>query len=76
MIKVFGCDRGGEFKSKAFDEHLERAGTIHHLTVHDSLASNGAAERANRTHMECARAMLAASGLPLNLWAEAVLHSI
>ena len=76
MIKVFGCNRGGEFKSKAFDEHLECAGTVRHLTVHDSPASNGAAERANRTHMECACAMLAASGLPSNLWAEAVLHSV
>jgi hypothetical protein len=47
VIKIFGCDRGGEFRSKAFDEHLEYAGTVHHLTVHDSPASNGAAERAN-----------------------------
>src|SRR5271154_5921341 len=76
VIKIFCCDRGGEFRSKAFDEHLEYAGTVRHLTVHDSPSSNGAVERANRTHMQCALAMLTASGLPQNLWAEAVLHSI
>ena len=75
-IKIFGTDRGGEFTSKAFNNHIENAGTVRHLTVHDSPSSNGAAERANRTHMECALAMIVASGLPKNLWGEAVLHSI
>jgi hypothetical protein len=46
-IHIFGCDRGGEFTSKEFTKHLENAGTVHHLTVHDSPSSNGAAERAN-----------------------------
>ena len=59
-----------------FDEHLKNKGTARHLTVHDSPASNGSAERANRTHVECALAMLTASGLPKNLWAEAILHSV
>jgi hypothetical protein len=53
-IKVFSCDCGGEFTSKAFNDHLEHAGTVQHLTVHDSAASNGSAEHANRTHVECA----------------------
>ena len=75
-IKIFGTDRGGKFTSKAFNEHLEEIGTIHHLTAHDSPSSNGAVERANQTHMECALAMLAASKLPENLWAEAVHHSV
>jgi hypothetical protein len=75
-IKIFGSDRGGEFTSKAFNEHLESKGTVRHLTVHDSPSSNGSAERANRTHLECAVAMLTASGLPKNLWAEAILHSV
>ena len=46
-IQIFGCDRGGEFTSKQFSEHLENAGMVCHLTVHDSPASNGVAERAN-----------------------------
>jgi GAG-pre-integrase domain len=76
VIKIFGSNRGGEFRSKVFDKHLEYAETVHHLMVHDSPASNGAAEWANRTHIECTHAMISASGLPCNLWAEAVLHSI
>ncbi len=43
-IKIFGCDRGGEFMSHEFTEHLENSGTVRHLTVHNSPASNGAAE--------------------------------
>ena len=46
-IKIFGCDCEGEFMSCEFTEHLEDSGTVHHLTVHDSPASNGAAEQAN-----------------------------
>ena len=75
-IRVFGSDRRGEFTSQIFDEHLEKKGTVRHLTVHDSPSSNGSAERANRTHLECAVAMLVSSGLPKSLWGEAVLHSV
>jgi hypothetical protein len=35
-IKIFGTDRGGEFTGAAFKAHLEKAGTVRHLTVHDS----------------------------------------
>jgi hypothetical protein len=75
VIKILGTDRGGEFMSNAFVEHLELQGTVRHLTVHDSPQSNGASERANRTHVELARAMLTAANLPRSLWAEAVRHS-
>jgi hypothetical protein len=75
-IKIFGCDRGGELTSKEFNNHLENAGTVRHLTVHDSPSSNGAAERGNRTHMNTARAMMIGAGLPRNLWAEAVRHDV
>ena len=70
-----GSDRGGEFTSTAFNEHLEKASTARHLTVHDSPASNSVAERANHTLLDGARAMLEASKLLGNLWAEAVNHS-
>jgi hypothetical protein len=43
-IKIFRSDRGGEFTSNEFSEHLENAGTVRHLTVHDFPASNGIAE--------------------------------
>ena len=75
-IETLGTDRGGEFTSKEFTTHLENAGTIRHLTVHDSPASNSASERGNRTHMDATRAILFASGLPKFLWAEAKQHIV
>ena len=75
-IAILGTDRGGEFTSKEFNEYLENSGTVRHLTVHDSPASNGVAERANRTLLDGARAMLEASKLPNNLWAEAISHHV
>ena len=75
-IAILGCDRGGEFTSTEFNNHLENAGTVRHLTVHNSPASNGIAEHANRTHLDGARAMLYESKLPKNLWAEAISHHV
>ena len=75
-VKIFRSDRSGEFTSHEFTEHLENSGTVHHLMVYDSLASNGTAERANRTLIEGTRALLHASGLPQYLWAEVHHHFI
>jgi hypothetical protein len=75
-IKILGSDHGGEFTSKDFNEHLERQESVRHLTVHDSPASNGASEHANRTHISGMHAMLIQSQLPKFLWAEAVNHSV
>ena len=49
-IETLGTDHGGEFMSKEFSTHLENAGTVRHLTVHDCPASNSASERGNQTH--------------------------
>ena len=75
-IKVFHSDRGGEFTSKAFSDHLKRQGTIRRLTVHDTPEYNGVAERVNRTALEKVRALLHESGLPHFLWGEALHHVI
>jgi len=75
-IKIFGCDRGGEFMSHEFTEHLEKSGTVHHLTVHDSPASNSVEEQENRTLIEGTHALLHTSGLPQYLWAEVHHHFI
>jgi hypothetical protein len=50
-IKIFGTDQGEEFMSAEFNEHLENAGTIRHLTIHDSPQSNRKSERSNQTHL-------------------------
>lgn len=44
-------------------------------TVHDTPEHNGVAERLNRTLVERVRAMIHASGLPKNLWGEAIMHA-
>ena len=75
-IGILGCDRGGEFTSQGFTDYLENAGTVRHLTVHDSPASNGVVERANRTHLDGARAMMETAKLPKNLWAEAINYHV
>ena len=75
-IAILGSDRGGKFKSSNFNEYLKNSGTVRHLTVHDSPASNGVAERANRTLLDRARSMLNASKLPKGLWAKAISHLV
>ena len=75
-IKRLHSDRGGEYLSNAFNEHLAEAGTVQNLTIHDTPEHNGVAERVNRTLLEKVRAMLHASGLPKFLWGEAINHAV
>ncbi|CDO71000.1 hypothetical protein BN946_scf184844.g4 [Trametes cinnabarina] len=74
-IKTIQSDRGGEYTSREFVEHLEKHGTTRRLTIHDSPQQNGKAERLNRTLVEHARALLFDAHLPKFLWGEAVLHA-
>src|SRR6266702_2850332 len=74
-IKVLRSDRGGEYLSEAFDRHLQSAGTVRRLTVHDTPQLNGVAERLNRTLVERIRAFTHSSGLPKFLWGEALRHA-
>jgi len=59
-----------------FVNHLKAQGTEQRLTVHDTPAHNGIAERHNRTILERIRALLHASGLPRFLWGEAARHVV
>ena len=71
-IKVLRSDRGGEYLSEAFNQHLQKAGTARKLTTHDTPQLNGIAERLNRTLLERIRAFTHTSGLPKSLWGEAL----
>jgi hypothetical protein len=51
-IKILHSDCGGEYTGKVFSSHLQKAGTIAKLTVHDTPEQNGVAERLNRTIAE------------------------
>ena len=75
-IKVLHSDRGGEYMDKSFILYLKSRGTEQRLTVHDTPAQNGVAERRNRTIVERVRALLHASGLPKFLWGEAARHVV
>ena len=75
MIKFLWTDRGGEFVSDAFSDHLAERGTKRELTTHDTHEQVGVVERWNRTKAELARAMLIDSKLPRFLWGEAMNHA-
>ena len=75
-IKKLHSDRGGEYLSKEFSDHLAKSGTKRNLTVHDTPEHNGVAERLNRTLLEKVRAMLHGGGLPKFLWGEAIKHAV
>jgi tellurite resistance-related uncharacterized protein len=51
-IKKLRSDRGGEYLSGPFDNHLAQAGTLRNLTVHNTPEYNGVSERLNRTLLE------------------------
>jgi transposase InsO family protein len=71
-VKINQSDRGGEFLSNDWEMYLQRKGTIRKLTVHNTPEHNGVTERFWRTIFNGVRALLSASGLPRNLWAEAL----
>jgi hypothetical protein len=75
-ISCLHCDRGGEYLDRNFLDFLDENGTNWKVTVHDMPEDNGVAERLNRTLMEKVRTLLIASGLPLFLWGEALLHAV
>lgn len=75
-MKVLHSDRGGEFISQDFADHLARQGIEQRLTVHDTPEHNGAAERVHLTILNMVRALLISSGLPRFLWGEALQHAV
>ncbi|KAJ9566879.1 hypothetical protein OSB04_002845 [Centaurea solstitialis] len=72
-IKILRSDRGGEYFSREFDAFCEENGIKHERTSPFTPQQNGLAERKNRTFVEMVNCMLNQSGLPTNLWGEALL---
>ena len=75
-LKRLRSDRGGEYLSTEFRDHLRSRGTERRLTTHDTPQHNGIAESLNRRLLERTRAILHQSGLPKFLWGEAVMHAV
>ena len=72
LMKELRSDRGKEFINKDMTDLLAKHGIKHNLSAPYTPQQNGVAERANRTVLEAARSMLAAKGVPVTLWGEAV----
>lgn len=72
-IKVLRSDRGGEYLSQEFGDHLKSCGIVSQLTPPGTPQWNGVSERRNRTLFDMVRSMMSASDLPLSFWGYALL---
>ncbi|CAI7808658.1 unnamed protein product [Closterium sp. NIES-53] len=75
VVKRIRTDRGGEFLGAEMTAWLEKQGIQRELTTAYTPQSNGVAERANRTILETARALLIESGVGNSMWPHAVRHA-
>ena len=73
-IKVIRSDRGGEYEAP-FGDFCSQHGIIHQTTAPYSPQQNGVARRKNRTLKAMMNALLLSSGLPQNLWGEAIISA-
>jgi hypothetical protein len=71
-LKSVRTDRGSEYLNQEMRGYFGEKGVVHQAGARYSPEQNGTAERLNRILMERSRAMLVDSGLPEELWAEAV----
>ena len=69
-LKVVRIDGGRELDNKLMEDYCKDHGITIKRIIPYSSASNGMAERANRTVIEGTRTMLEDAGFPKNLWAE------
>ncbi|KAI3764505.1 hypothetical protein L2E82_14514 [Cichorium intybus] len=71
-IKVLRSDRGGEYLSTNFMDHLKTCGIVSQLTPPGTPQHNGVSERRNRTLLDMVRSMMSRSTLPLSFWGYAL----
>ena len=63
-IKALRSDRGGEYLSQEFDDHLRTCGIISQLTPPGTPQWNGVSERRNQTLLDMVRSMMSPTDLP------------
>ena len=71
-IKFLCSDRGGEYLSYEFGEHLKKCGILSQLTPPGTPQRNGVSERRNRTLLDMVRSMMSLTDLPLSFWGYAL----
>ncbi|GJS74653.1 zinc finger, CCHC-type containing protein [Tanacetum coccineum] len=67
-IKSLHSDRGGEYMSQEFLEHLKEHGIIAHRTPPYTPQHNGVSERRNRTLLDMVRSMMSQTTLLKSFW--------
>ncbi|GJV86456.1 retrotransposon protein, putative, ty1-copia subclass [Tanacetum coccineum] len=67
-IKLLHSDRGGEYMSQEFLDHLKEHGIIAHRTPPYMPEHNGVFERRNRTLLDMVRSMISQTTLPKSFW--------
>ncbi|GJU33958.1 retrotransposon protein, putative, ty1-copia subclass [Tanacetum coccineum] len=67
-IKSLRSDRGGEYMSQEFLDHLKEHGIITHHTPPYTPQNNGVSERRNRTLLDMVRSMMSQTTLPKSFW--------
>ncbi|KAG7572396.1 Integrase catalytic core [Arabidopsis suecica] len=71
-IKALRSDRGGEYLSQAFSDHLRECGIVSQLTPPGTPQWNGVSERRNRTLLDMVRSMMSHTDLPISFWGYAL----
>ena len=72
---TFRIDRGDEYDGGPLKKFCESNGIIHEVTTPYTPEQNGIAEMKNRTLKDMMNAMLISSGMPTNMWGEAILSA-
>ncbi|KAJ9556969.1 hypothetical protein OSB04_011583 [Centaurea solstitialis] len=72
QVKKLRSNNGTEFRNVKLQSFLKEVGITHNFSTVRTPQQNGVVERKNRTLVEAARSMMAHSGVPPSLWAEAV----
>ncbi|KAK2429799.1 secreted RxLR effector protein [Trifolium repens] len=72
-IKTLRSDRGGEYLSLEFNDHLKECGIVSQLTPPGTPQWNGVSERRNRTLLDMVRSMMSHADLPNSFWGHALL---
>ncbi|GJU82810.1 retrotransposon protein, putative, ty1-copia subclass [Tanacetum coccineum] len=67
-IKSLCSDRGGEYMSQEFLDHLKDHGIIAYHTPPYTPQHNGVSERRNRTILDMVRSMMSQTTLPKSFW--------
>nr|GFB58469.1 hypothetical protein [Tanacetum cinerariifolium] len=67
-IKLLRFDRGGEYMSQQFFDHLKDYGIIAHRTPLYTPQHNGVSKRRNRTLLDMVRSMMSQTTLPKSFW--------